>query len=71
MPKNYKLHHNHVCGGMVLKTNYSDYQDDSYLDELAEENLKRKYNKKKKKIKDKVNIKEENIDSGGNDVEFI
>ena len=52
---------------MVLKTNYSDYQDDSYLDELAEENLKRKYNKKKKKIKDKVNIKEENIDTGGND----
>ena len=56
---------------MVLKTNYIDYQDDSYLDELAEENLKRKYNKKKKKIKDKVNIKEENIDTGGNDVEFI
>ena len=56
---------------MVLKTNYSDYQDDSYLDELAEENLKRKYNKKKKKIKDKVNIKEENIDTGGTDVEFI
>ncbi len=50
-----------------MKTNYIDYQDDSYLDELAEENLKRKYNKKKKKIKDKVNIKEENIDTGGND----
>ena len=49
--------------------NYIDYHDDSYLDELAEENLKRKYNKKKKKIKDKVNIKEENIDTGGNDVE--
>ena len=50
--------------------NYIDYQDDSYLDELAEENLKRKYNKKKKKIKDKVNIKEENIDIGGNDVDW-
>ena len=53
-----------------MKTNYIDYQDDSYLDELAEENLKRKYNKKKKKIKDKVNIKEENIDIGGNDVDW-
>ena len=50
-----------------MKINYSDYQNDSYLDELAEENLKRKYNKKKKKIKEKVNIKEENIDTGGND----
>ena len=54
-----------------MEINYSDYQDDSYLDELAEENLKRKYNKKKKKIKDKVNIKEENIDTGGINVEFI
>lgn len=51
--------------------NYIDYHDDTYLDELAEENLKRKYNKKKKKVKEKVNIKEENIDSGGKDVEFI
>ena len=54
-----------------MRIDYGDYLDDSYLDELAEENLKRKYNKKKKKIKDKVNIKEENIDTGGNDVEFI
>lgn len=50
-----------------MRINYSDYLDDSYLDELAEENLKRKHNRKKKKIKEKVEIKEENIDSGGSD----
>ena len=49
-----------------MRIDYNDYLDDSYLDELAEENLKRKYNRKKKKIK--VEIKEENIDSGGKDV---
>lgn len=59
--------YNYICGGKLLGINYSDYQDDNYLDELAEENLKRKYNKKKKKIKEMVNIKEENIDIGGND----
>lgn len=47
-----------------MRIDYSDYLDDSYLDELAEENLKRKYNKKKKKIKDKVEIKE-NIEKLG------
>ena len=54
-----------------MKINYSDCLDDGYLDEIAEENLKHKYNKKKKKIKDKVEKVvevEENIDDGGSDV---
>ena len=51
-----------------MRNYYSDFLDESYLDELAEENLKRKYNKKKKKIKDKVVEIKENIDDGGNDV---
>ena len=53
---------------MKLKINYSDYLDDGYLDEIAEENLKHKYNRKKKKIKDKVVEVKENIDDGGSDV---